>query len=269
MTSKDLQVKKKILKAIKERYETILESYQRYKNNPFNKDYIHRLRVEMRKFRALINFLKPIIDPDIYDFLNKRIRDLGKILSPLRDLDTLIEILNEISLREPNLIHNYSKLFSFLEEERFHLAKQGTKKTYLTPFEELLYENDQISLLDFNLDNTNTATFKRFIIGRYEQKGKKLMKQYNKLDKNDYDAIHEVRKDAKKVRYAAVGFKAILPKNKRKKIKSEAIYIQEHLGLLTDTFVSIGLLEMYRDKAETENLKESLQTIIDFQKSSK
>ncbi len=265
MASKDLKVKKKTFKAIQNRYTYILSCYELYRNNPFNKDYIHRLRVEMRKLRALLSFLKPIIDKEVYGKLNNNFRDLGKLLSPLRDLDTLIGIMSEIAKSKPDLINNYANIFSYLEKERYQSAKEGTKKKFIKEFDQLLFETNTVETLELALEETNTATFERFIKERYKDKAKKMKKHYKELDQTNYEAIHEVRKEAKKVRYAAVGFKTILPKKKRKKIKTNAIYIQEHLGQLTDKHVSIDLLSLYRDKAKDEQIKQSFQIIIDYQ----
>lgn len=263
---KDEKVKTEIIHSIETRIYSIQECYRRYRNNPFNKAYVHRLRVELRKLRALINFLKPLLKLKIYKQVNGMLRDLGKQLSPLRDLDTLIEICSEIAIEEPNLIDNYADVFSYLESERYNLANKGTENEFIALFDTFLLDGKKIlQLLEFNINKVNEESFEKFVQKRYKQKAKKLKKRYKELDLTDYEKVHEVRKKAKKVRYSAVGFKKIIPSKERKPIKKNAKYIQEHLGEITDVHVSIELLENSRNRAPDKLIKESLQKIIERQ----
>lgn len=262
MSKKDKELEKNLLKAIHKQFDKVKKAYQMYHNNPYEAEYIHRLRVDMRKNRTLLNFLKPLIAEEVYESFNIKLKDLGKRLSDLRDLDTLIESSELVAIEEPRLMDNYALVFRFLQKERLKLVKEQSTEKAFQAFEETL-ENGASLLndLSFEVEN-NEINLMEQVAKRYQGKIKKLEKAYKKLDVEDYEAIHEVRKQAKKVRYTSTGFKKVFPKKERKAVRKYAKTVQDHLGELTDSYVMVELLEIYKEKAPTKTLAESFQKLI-------
>lgn len=52
---------------------------------------IHDARVEIRRIRATLDLLGPMLEPSRKEALTRRLRRVGRLLSPLRDLDVLVE----------------------------------------------------------------------------------------------------------------------------------------------------------------------------------
>lgn len=260
--SQDLE--NKMFKALHKRFSQIKTSYQKYRNNPYEADYIHRFRVDMRKMRVLFNFMKPFLNEDIYETFNKSLRQLGRRLSPIRDLDTLIEECSDLAVAEPDLIDNYAEVFRHLEKERFKMVKSQSTKKAFKEFEGVLEGAEAILNQLVLLDDSKGTSHKKLFNKRYQHKIDKFEKEFEKLDNTDYEAVHEVRKLAKKVRYASVGFKKVLPKKQRKGIKKRAKKVQEDLGQITDKHVSIEILEEYKEKATNKKVEESIEKIIEF-----
>lgn len=263
--SKDAKVEKKIRDVINLRFYIISSSYQNFKNNPYSTNHVLRLRVELRKLRALLSFLKPVLNIDIYQYLNSELKAIGLELSKKRDLDTLIEVLEETAIKEGELLSNYADLFGYLEKERLKEADRVGSNRIISSFD-LTFTKIQQTLAElvFHLDTNKYIRLENFVVTRFNKKAKNLKKKYKKTIKTDYDNVHELRKDAKKVRYAAVGFKNVLPNKIRKKIKKEAQYIQEDLGFRTDNFVVIQLLEQYSHNASEIELKDSFTELVNY-----
>ena len=265
MTKKDQKIESKVIKSIQKRFNQVKASYQKYHNNPYKAEYIHRFRVDMRKMRALLNFLKPFLNKDIYETFNHSLRELGKKLSPLRDLDTVIEELSMLAEVEPNLVENYAEIFRHLEKERLKLVKSQSTKKAFKEYEGILEGAEAIlNGLAFHFDSSHVDNFEENLEKRYQHKINKFEKEYDKLDITNYEAVHEVRKLAKKVRYTSVGFKKVLPKSVRKEMKKRAKKAQERLGEITDTHVIIEILKIYKEKAKNEKVKGSLEEIITY-----
>lgn len=260
MTSKDKKTKKKIEKAYRTRFDEIKGSYQEYKNNPYNEGYVHRFRVNLRKMRTLLNFLKPMIGKEIYDEMNTDLRKLGKKLSPLRDLDTLLEEGDKLALAEPALIDNYAHVFRYLQKERLKLVKKHSTVKAFETFEATLAKLE-VKLDDLSIDSKK---LNKFVDERFDHKVSKFEKEYDQLDRTDYDQVHEVRKMAKKVRYVSTGFKKVLPEKERKATQKHAKKVQEELGHLTDAHAMIERLEAYQAKAPYQTLKDSFATLIAY-----
>ena len=264
MKKQTKKLENKVFKALHKRFSQIKVSYQKYRNNPYEADYIHRFRVDMRKMRVLFNFLKPFLNEDIYETFNQALRELGKKLSPLRDLDTLIEECSVLAIEEPELIDNFAEVFRHLEKERMKLVKSQSTKKAFKEFEGILEGAEAILDQLILLDNSKESKFEKLLEERYQHKVEKFDKEYAELDITDYEAVHEVRKLAKKVRYASVGFKKVLPKKERRKAKKKAKKVQERLGEITDKHVSIEFLEEYKKKSTNKKVEKSLQTIINY-----
>lgn len=263
--SKNAKTEKKIKDAINLRFNIIESSYQNFKNNPYSTNHVHRLRVELRKLRALLSFLKPVLNIDIYQYVNSELKAIGLELSKKRDLDTLIEVLEETAIKEGELLSNYADLFGYLEKERLKEADRVGSNRIISSFDLSFTEIQQtLDELIFHLDTKKYIRLENFVVHRFNKKAKNLKKKYKKTIKTDYDNVHELRKDAKKVRYAAVGFKNVLPNKIRKKIKKEAKYIQEDLGFRTDYFVVIQLLEQYSQNVCEIELKDSFTELINY-----
>lgn len=262
----DKKMTKEVMESIMIRMDSIQECYKNFRNNPFNNAYVHRLRVEMRKLRALLHFLKPLLNSNLYKEMNGILRRFGKQLSPLRDLDTVIEICSALAIEYPAFIRNYADVFHYMELERHHLANKNRGKEVLSVLDKYLLDNHSILItLEKNINQLSDDSLEKFVQKRFKKKSKKLIKKYRNLDLTDYDNVHAVRKEAKKVRYAAVGFKRIIPNKDRKYYKKKAKYIQEHLGELTDIYVSMDLLEKSSERALDKEIKESLKKLSNVQ----
>lgn len=260
MVTNNNKVEQKIFEAVNKRFEKIGKSYQKFHNNPYVPEHVHRFRVNMRKMRALLNFLKPVIGEGIYDEANQILRDIGRKLSPLRDLDSLIEECTEIAYNHPNLANNYADIFRFFEKERMKLIKQvSTKKVFEEVETKLTVTEEMIKNFELNVDD-----IRDFVSNRYNHKVTKLEKLADELDKEDYEDVHDVRKQAKKVRYTSSSLKKVLPKDERKSAKKNAKKIQNKLGEITDFYTMIELLEEYKEKTSNNNLKKSFDKLIEY-----
>src|SRR5690554_1444484 len=108
------QLKKRLYKL----FDKINKNYIQYKNNPYIPTNVLELRVNIRKIRALLYFLKPIMEKSDYKILNDIFRKFSNRLGVIRDIDVLLGDFNEIARNKPNLISNYTVVFRFLEKER-------------------------------------------------------------------------------------------------------------------------------------------------------
>lgn len=260
-----MKTEKKIREAIKFRLQTIEISYQNFRNNPYSKKYVHRLRVELRKLRGILSFLSPILDKKVAKKLKHELKTFGAVLSKKRDIDSVIDLIQKVAINEPSLIEDYAAVFCYLEEERIKEAHFISKKDQLKSYDKhLLHIKEALNHLELDLKHSEMKTLEEFVEKRFKSKTKHLKKKYKNLDVTDYEQIHDVRKEAKKVRYTAVGFKKILPKKKQKDGKKEAKAIQENLGRKTDRYVMIKYLKQFREHATGDILKESFQTLVDY-----
>lgn len=261
-----LKIELKLKKSINKRFHVIEQAYQNYYNNPYSSTYVHRLRVELRKLRAILSFLKPLLNLTIYDELSHDLKLLGVMLSRKRDLDTMIEWLELTADKEPRLILNYAEVFRHFEKLRLDEANNLNDVENIQLFQKTIKKIGQtINDLKFDLSQMKKQSLEAYVLHRLKQKERRLTKKYKRLDLNDYESIHEIRKDAKKVRYATVGMKNFIPQKVYRKMKIKAKTIQEDLGTRTDYFVMIDLIKEFQKEVVSDELNESLQKLIHYQ----
>lgn len=256
------QLKKRLYKL----FDKINKNYIQYKNNPYIPTNVLELRVNIRKIRALLYFLKPIMEKQDYKILNDIFRKFSNRLGVIRDIDVLLGDFTKIARNKPDLISNYTVVFRFLEKERMELIKNESTKKAFNTFERWLSGAEEIlNQLEFQYDKRNTNHLGQELTKRLKRKAKKLERDYKKINFNDYKNVHDVRKDAKKVRYAVGGLKSWLPKNECQKIKNRAKEIQMELGEYTDGFVNKERLESYRERVEKKALIGAFTTLLELE----
>lgn len=243
------------------------QSYEHFRNNPYSPKRIHRFRVTMRKMRSLLHFVKPLIGKETYNELNNLIKDSTHRIEPIREADVLIKSCGERALEEPGLIDNYADVFKYLHNERRKWIRSRLTDSMISAFEKMLEDTEQaINHLTFNEEKATDGKWDSYLQNRFNKKKNKVLESFKQVDHSDHKSAHGVRKQAKKLRYAAKGFKDILPSKYVKKVKKKAEAIQDELGLICDLYKNSELLTAYAEKAKDKELERAFTTLAERQK---
>ncbi|MCC5895571.1 MAG: CHAD domain-containing protein [Alkalibacterium sp.] len=242
------------------------KAYTHFRNNPYSPKRTHRFRVTMRKMRSLLHFVKHLIGTDTYDEFNELLKDAAQRLEPIREADVLIESCGERALEEPGLIDNYAEVFRYLHNDRRKWMRRRLTESMVSAFEEMLTETEErISRLTFDDDKQTDGKWDAYLHDRFTSRKKKVLKAFKKADHSDHEAAHDVRKQAKKLRYAAKGYKEILPSKEVKKTKKKLKSIQNELGLICDLYTNSEKLTAYSEKAKEKPLKQAFSLLAERQ----
>ena len=250
---------KEVKKALEKRLTKAKDAYADYQNNPYESKHAHALRVQIRRLRALLSFLKSRLDEEHYQTLNEGLRDSAQVYGTVRELDVLIEICTEVAKEKPELSAHFYELFRFLHKERRKEMRRTFNVTNVRLVEEM-FELVEAVLPELSL--TTDEDWPAFVEKRLNKKYRKLVEAYEQLDLSDYEAVHETRKTAKKVRYAAADFKHFTDK-KVKPIQKHAEKMQDKLGKKTDQAVNRALLHEYANHIEENEVKELLDQLAE------
>lgn len=257
-------IMEKIQKIMLERHGKIETAYQDYQNNPFDPEKAHQLRVRVRKIRALLNILKPLISTENYDPLNQNLRQVAQVYETIRELDVLVAHCGQVAEEQPNLSEHYAAMFNFLLKERRKEIRRTLNKTNTKQVQETLEEVESfIKQLAEHIEEegpNSQAEWSNYVTERIEKKDKKMRRAYKKVDETDHEAVHQTRLMAKKLRYAA-NYLDKLTEVKTKPLIKRAKAIQNEFGERTDQQVNITLLKAYAEKAEKPAVKALLMVI--------
>lgn len=256
------------MKAIKnillKQVEAVSTAYLNYTNNPYEPETAHTLRVSTRELRGLLNFLKDKIGTETYQQMNGLLRDAAQVYGPVRETDVLIAYCSEVALQHPELSDHYRHLFAELRSDR-----DAEMETTLDKKNTDLVENaietvrNTLETLNWQLETDQKINWNKYLGMRFKQRSQQLKKDYRAVDLDHYETVHEIRKQAKKVRYATKHFGSLTNQNV-KKIGQQAEKTQNEFGDYTDAHINKELLRQYSQKVKNPDLQALFLTLSEL-----
>ncbi len=255
-----------VQKILLKRAKKVRLSYHDFINNPFDDANAHKLRVNCRKLRGIIGILKKALYKDDYIRLNVELKNIALIISDLREIDVLSELANETAKDKPDLSDHYQEMFFYLKEKRDEEMKTALEKMKEAKLESKFDKiESKIVSLKFKEKYRDNEDLTQFLNKRLSKRYQKLMDDYETVEKKDYSQIHEIRKDAKKLRFGA-RYLGRLTELNYKLISKEANKIQDELGKNTDRHVNMQLLNAFAHETDNQDLKKLFLAIRDIEK---
>lgn len=201
---------------------------------------LHQARVALRRLRSALSLFRPLFESDERATqLIDELRWLAGELGAIRDIDVLLPTLEAserpalAALRELRFDH----LRGLLDEDRARLLPLGIAEWLATgawraePADVTIRDRDIVLFAGERLDRLRK---------RIKREGKDLAALAD-------DARHEVRKEAKRLRYAAEFFVSLYPGRKARRRLSRFLdrleALQDKLGSLNDIAAAPALIE--------------------------
>uniref|UniRef100_UPI00403F544A CHAD domain-containing protein n=1 Tax=Lentilactobacillus hilgardii TaxID=1588 RepID=UPI00403F544A len=163
---------------LNQQYKTIQIEWLRYRNNPYDVQRAHDLRVSIRTLRGLIKFLKRQMPQVVYDSLNGDLSQSAKIFGPLRDLDVLMIQVGKFAYAHPEEKTDYQGLFEGLYRQRneeMQTTLTDTTQEALATY--LMQVKAQLDTLNFK----HEMDWDKSIAQEFKRRDHKLMKSTTNL----------------------------------------------------------------------------------------
>ncbi len=220
---------------------------------------VHQMRVGLRRMRSALTLFRPAIPRKITTPLAKEMRWAAHQLDHARDLDVYIE---------ENFLKNGGKQRRG-EKQMLKIASQDREKTYqqvrdfitgkrFTAFERQvsywLEAKDWRSQLANKQRNTLKGRITPFAAQVLEQHRAQVLEDGKDIRRLDADALHQLRIDCKKLRYATEFFDPLYGKSMiafTQHLKG----LQDMLGTLHDSAVMKGLQKNLLKGHKNPNMK--------------
>lgn len=192
---------------------------------------IHQARVALRRLRSAMTLFRDILTGLDSAKLTGRLRKLAGVLGEARDLDVLSTKLEDGAVLE-RLRAERDTAYAALA------AKLATRRTRRLPLELAEWIADGAWRIDPDTARQRAVPLREFAGASLDRLLRKTRKRGRNLAGIDPEARHDLRKDAKKLRYAveflAPVFAEEADKKKRKKFAKALQRLQEDLGALND-----------------------------------
>ncbi len=201
---------------------------------------LHQARVALRRMRSAFSIFKPLLGADDARGLRDRLRELAAELGHARDLDVLLQRAQPGALRD-RIRAEREAAYDRAEEV---LASEATRRLMLD-LVEWVHAGPWLEEAETEEDRDLPArVFAAGVLNRFRRKVKKGGRDLKTIDD---EARHELRKDAKKLRYAAEFFVPLFDGKGEKSLQKEFMAaledVQDHLGALNDLATAPHVLE--------------------------
>lgn len=173
---------------------------------------VHQMRLEIRKIRSLLFFIKTLINNDCYESLNGKLKQLNKSLAAMRDLDILI--LNCNRFNESN------RLTGIIQAERTDLSDSLRTELSNPDEKQKVLAIDWTTAIEWNDSTRLEETVPDYVRSELSRMLKKYLKLGKSTDFSMPDQLHKFRIAGKKIKTILELFLPILDKKEQKLYRS-------------------------------------------------
>ncbi len=206
---------------------------------------VHQMRVATRRLRSALSIFKSVTSGPEMDLLSAALRETATRLGGARDWDVFLEgvgaqvkeafpedrrVQGLLSAARRKRAEAYAELRAHLASTAFHELEVALGcAAALRPWEA---SGDDALRQD-------TAAFAAAVLARRLRKVRRAGRGLATLP---VEALHELRKDCKRLRYAAEFFQPLFPDKGTRRFLKHLAALQEELGALNDGAVAANLM---------------------------
>lgn len=210
---------------------------------------VHTARKALKKARAALRLLRPVLDEDAYRAHNRALRDAGRCLSPLRDAHALRVLLDDCEAQDPPSRRVVAALHAALDAE-LRRRREALVDTAQRRRCAALIEHCRNGMSRRDIAQAGVRSLRRALRAIY-RRARKAFVAARRAPATEM--LHEWRKQTKYLRTAAQILADAGVRGLRKTV-ARAARIAELLGDEHDLSVLRGLIDEHGLQAESATL---------------
>ncbi len=219
-------------------YLDIIDENEPGVRDDIDTEFLHDFRVALRRTRTLLSRVRGVFPEAATSGFAADFKWLGEVTTPTRDLDVYL-----------------------LEFDRYRKSIPAEMRPDLEPLREFLFhrrmrsQREMVLVLDSDRYRSLVAGWRRFLTSPapavvapaaerpvVEVAGAEILRSYRKVRRagraitrdSPATALHELRKDCKKLRYLIEAYQSVFPAAAVKKMSSLLKELQDNLGTIND-----------------------------------
>lgn len=210
-----------------------LREYVQNREQMQDTESLHQVRIKLRRLRALLSFVKPLVQPEPYRTFQSSLRELGQILGPIREIDVLVESWQQIRDSGTGITEGHSWLTEVLAAERQQQTEQ-----IADPFDQAHITALLLSIWawiegDAWQEQPQALTFRGFCNERLTAWYRDMLDFGKKPALEEAETLHRVRITGKKLRYVLENLEGVLG-TPADELMERLRLLQDRLGYLRD-----------------------------------
>jgi len=216
-------------------------------------EFLHDLRVATRRSRSAIGQIKGVFDPEELDRFKQGLAWIGQITGPTRDLDVYLLQFDEYRRSLPAKVRpDLEPFHGFLVSHHAQAQKKLARKLASPQFRKLIKEYRQW-LEKPAPEVSKQPNAMRPIAELADSRIRKVFKRVRKegaaiYEDSPAEALHELRKDCKKLRYLIEFFQSLYPKPEIRELIKQLKILLDNLGEFQDLQVQAEALEDFGEQ---------------------
>ena len=230
-------------------------------------EFMHDYRVSIRKTRSALTQIDKVLPQGTVTVFNKFFSALGKLTNPVRDLDVFqLKLEGYADDLDKSFRRSLQPLREYLERSRAQAQKQFVATVRSPEYRHSIKEWREY-LEDPEpttppLENSNKAVYilaDELIWGMYQL----ALSEGNAItDDSEAEALHELRKTCKKLRYLMEFFQSLYPARRIRELIQALKGLQDNLGDYNDLDVHTKILKKYIKQGPEPDTSEACRQII-------
>jgi CHAD domain-containing protein len=200
-------------------------------------------------------------------YYNKFFSGLGKLTNPVRDFDVfLLKLDNYQSNLGKSSRERLQPLRQYLMDKRSEAQKTYVENVKSSPYRQTVREWREYLLnpdpVNPPLENTQKPA-RRLADELIWETYRLALKEGNAItDDTEAEALHELRKTCKKLRYLMEFFQSLYPAKKIRELIKALKELQDNLGDFNDYHVHIEILKGFKKSCTDENAVKACKKLI-------
>ncbi len=223
---------------------------------PDDPETMHRLRVSIRTLRSLLAFASPFMDKKRAKAVQRDLRSVVAETSRLREYDVLLAQVAELGMETGDL-DAAVRAVRTAERDRVaaFLAGREAKRAL---------GRVRASLRDFpwGEDAARWGIPPEDARARFDGMVRDVEAGFDTVDVADADAVHALRKDAKRVRYAAENLGGVLGAGAVDEAR-RMVGVQDRLGAVCDARVNVGIVCEFPTEGLSPEARRALGALLE------
>lgn len=232
-------------------------------------EFMHDYRVSIRKTRSALTQINQVLPQNDIAKYNSFFSGLGKLTNPVRDLDVFLlklesyqQNLKNSSKDKLQPLREYLVQSRAAAQKRFvETSKSAEHRNHIKAWREYLEDSAPTKP---PLVNSTSAVYKladELIWNMYQL----ALEEGNAItDDSEADALHELRKTCKKLRYLMEFFQSLYPAPRIRELIQALKGLQDNLGVYNDLHVHAGILKKFIKQSTDADANKACRQMISF-----
>ena len=225
-------------------------------------EYLHDFRVAVRRSRSVLGMARRVVPPELLEHLRGEFKWLGDITTPTRDFDVYLLTYPDFEASLPEKVRpDLAPLRSFLVEHQVEAHRELVARLDSPRYADLLERyrswlaapRDEPGAGDADLVPDAERPAVEFAAARTWKAYRRVVRDGRRIDHDSPpERLHDLRKDAKKLRYALECFAGLFPAEQIAPLVKELKGVQDVLGEFQDCEVQKGSLRGFGERMVAE-----------------